>query len=182
MSGLLSKISRILIKLSKVTILGLANRVPRLPALNSGRIALLRSAGMNIADGVVIWGPITAVPLEGLTNIVIGPRSFINTDPRFGCPTSKILIGADVQIGPRCCFETVNHGPARTNGPRSTLSGNITVGDKVWIGCGAIILPGVTIGEGATIAAGAVVTKDVHAGATVGGVPARQINAPSQQL
>jgi UDP-2-acetamido-3-amino-2,3-dideoxy-glucuronate N-acetyltransferase len=41
------------------------------------------------------------------------------------------------------------------------------------IGSGATILCGLTIGEGATIGAGSVVTKDVPAGATVAGNPAR---------
>ncbi len=41
------------------------------------------------------------------------------------------------------------------------------------IGTSATILCGVTIGEGATVGAGSVVTKDVLAGATVAGVPAR---------
>ena len=41
------------------------------------------------------------------------------------------------------------------------------------IGSGAVILCGVTIGQGAMIGAGAVVTRDVHAGAVVRGIPAR---------
>jgi UDP-2-acetamido-3-amino-2,3-dideoxy-glucuronate N-acetyltransferase len=47
------------------------------------------------------------------------------------------------------------------------------VEDGASIGTGAVILGGVTIGAGALIGAGAVVSKDVAAGTTVAGVPAR---------
>lgn len=49
----------------------------------------------------------------------------------------------------------------------------VVIEDDVWVGIGAIILKGVRIGRGARIGAGAVVTKDVPAGATVIGNPAR---------
>jgi acetyltransferase-like isoleucine patch superfamily enzyme len=41
------------------------------------------------------------------------------------------------------------------------------------IGSGAVLLCGITIGENALVGAGSVVTKDVPAGATVAGNPAR---------
>ncbi len=41
------------------------------------------------------------------------------------------------------------------------------------IGSGAIVLAGIRVGAGALVGAGAVVTRDVAAGATVRGVPAR---------
>lgn len=44
------------------------------------------------------------------------------------------------------------------------------------IGSGATILGGVRIGRGATVGSGAVVTKDVAAGQTVAGNPARELS------
>lgn len=85
-----------------------------------------------------------------------------------------VHIGARTQIGPSVQILTADH-------PRDALSRAqglewgkpITIGADVWIGGGAIILPGVKVGDGAIIAAGAVVTRDVAAGATVAGTPAR---------
>ena len=52
----------------------------------------------------------------------------------------------------------------------------VVIEDDVWIGIGAIILKGVTIGCGARIGAGAVITKDVPAGTSMAGNPARPID------
>jgi maltose O-acetyltransferase len=49
----------------------------------------------------------------------------------------------------------------------------VTIGANVWIGGGAIILPGVTIGDDAIVGAGSIVTRNVAAGVTVVGNPAR---------
>lgn len=50
------------------------------------------------------------------------------------------------------------------------------IGNNVYIGPGVCIVEGVTIGDGATIGAGAVVVKDVEAGTTVAGNPAKVIS------
>jgi acetyltransferase-like isoleucine patch superfamily enzyme len=50
-----------------------------------------------------------------------------------------------------------------------------TIEDDVMIGSGVILMPGVKIGRGARIGAGALVTKDVPAGETWIGNPARRM-------
>jgi serine O-acetyltransferase len=55
------------------------------------------------------------------------------------------------------------------------------VGDNVVIGTNAVILGAIRIGNGARIGSGSVVVKEVPAGATVVGVPARVI-VPSQVI
>ena len=56
-----------------------------------------------------------------------------------------------------------------------------TIGNDVYVGVGASILGGVHVGDGATVGAGAVVIKDVPAGATVVGVPAKVIKVSSPE-
>ena len=51
----------------------------------------------------------------------------------------------------------------------------VTIGDRVFIGAGAIVNMGVTIGDEAVVGAGAVVTSDVAARTVVAGVPARVV-------
>lgn len=81
----------------------------------------------------------------------------------------------------------VGHGVVFTNDRRPRATGadgellaefeleTTVVRRHASIGSGAVILPGVEIGEGALVGAGAVVTRDVAAGATVVGNPAREL-------
>jgi maltose O-acetyltransferase len=158
--------------------LGLANALPRLKAMDQLRLRFLKLAGISLPGQCTIWPPLIVRPVGACQNIEIGPGSFINSEVRFGAPAEKIRIGRNVLVGPRVCFETVNHGLTYAPGKGRGMScKGITVEDEAWIGVGAILTPGVTIGRGAVVAAGAVVTTDVAPMTVVGGVPARLIRS-----
>ena len=74
-------------------------------------------------------------------------------------------LGKDVNVGAGCVF-------ANFDGKQKH---ECQVGDKVFLGSNSTIVAPVKIGSGAVIGAGAVVTKDVPAGVTVVGVPAKAL-------
>ncbi|MBB2947311.1 acetyltransferase-like isoleucine patch superfamily enzyme [Actinoplanes lutulentus] len=88
----------------------------------------------------------------------------------------QIRLGDAVRIGAHTSILGFNHtfsDPDTEVFRQPVWSRGITIGDDVWIGSHVVILDGVTVGDRAVIAAGAIVTKDVPAGAVVGGNPAR---------
>jgi maltose O-acetyltransferase len=167
--------------LRELLFLTLANHLPRLAPFDHARYLVLRAAGVRVRGRCLVWGPLVIRPIGGARNVEIGPRTFVNTEVRFGVPTERVVIGADVLIGPRAQFETVDHGLVHVPGRgRGRTSRPIVVEDEAWIGAGAILLPGVRVGRGAVVAAGAVVTQDVAPHTVVGGVPARFLRTTSE--
>ena len=97
----------------------------------------------------------------------IGRRFFI--DHGFTVIGETVEIGNDVTI-----YQNVTLGG--TN-PHEGHAGkrHPTIGDKVVIGSGAQVLGPIDVGEAARIGANAVVTRDVPAGATMVGIPAKPV-------
>lgn len=149
----------------------------------------------KIAPDVQLGKDVVIRDFVNLYGCVIGDESTIG-------PFVEIQAGA--VIGKRCKIQShsflcsgvtledgvfIGHGVMFINDktPRAVREDGALQGAKDWksvptvikknasIGSNATILPGITIGEGAMVGAGSVVTKDVPAGATVVGNPARPL-------
>lgn len=83
-----------------------------------------------------------------------------------------IVINGGVRIGTDC---KISHGVTIGTKGAGRGSGVPTLGDKVYIGAGAVVMGNIHVEDRAIIGANAVVIKDVPQGVIVGGVPARVI-------
>ncbi|PTX57929.1 acetyltransferase-like isoleucine patch superfamily enzyme [Litoreibacter ponti] len=103
----------------------------------------------------------------------IGTRCIIWAGPRNG----RITVGNDLLLGPNVTITAANYrfrdgSPVTEQGMDEA---DVTIGDDVWIGAGAIILSGSSLGHGSIIAAGAVIRGSVPDRAIMAGVPAQQV-------
>lgn len=147
------------------------------PSLKTEREKLLRSLLGSCGARMHVNQPIR---FDYGCNIHIGDDFFANFNLTI-LDEAEVRFGNKVFIGPNVSIYTACHPlDAERRDTGVEWAEPVTIGNSVWIGGGATILPGVCVGDGAVIAAGAVVTRDVPAGALVGGNPARIIRMISR--
>lgn len=179
----------------------LAKMLEKLAGLRYRRAQLLspvhRLAFAHFGRGAVL---ITPLMLQGVRQIRIGDGTLIRdgawlaTEGDRGTLTigdgcyighrvhlhaiDPVSIGQGCVIADNVMVTSTDHARGDTQGGDrhgAVGTGSVVIGDRVFLGQNVVVLGGVSIGDGATVGAGAVVTKDVPAGAVVGGVPAKVI-------
>jgi len=118
------------------------------------------------------------------SNIDLGDGVVLN----FNCVVldgANITIGAGTLIGPAVQIYATGH-PIESDERVFVESGKptyrtnaspVSIGERVWVGGGAIILPGVCVGNGTTIGSGSVVTKSLPDNVFAAGNPCKVIRA-----
>lgn len=118
-------------------------------------------------------------------SITIGDDVHVNYNCQITC-INHISIGNCVLIGSNVTITDHTHGDASvidSTPPKLRplySKGPVTIGDRVLIGNGVVILPGVNIGDNCIIGANAVVTRSFPANSVIVGNPACTIK-PSRR-
>ena len=115
----------------------------------------------------------------------ISPRAVVSPSARLGqgiAIMAGAVINAEAAIADFVIVNTgasVDHdcnlGCAAHVAPHCALAGNVTLGERGFLGVGASVIPGINIGADAIVGAGAVVVVDVGPQVTAVGVPAKSI-------
>lgn len=139
-------------------------------------------AGVSIGAGTLIR-PSSYYSRAIGVGLTMGDGSSIAPGCYIGC-SGGLTIGEATMLGPGVRVFAENHvsdEAGRDVKSQGVEWAPITIGAGCWIASGVTITSGVTIGDGAVIGAGAVVTRDVPAGETYAGVPARPLRARSTE-
>ena len=160
-------------------------------------LARLRSHGRVRAQGRVRigarvrfhLGPGAVLTLEDRCQIGAGTRFHVHGQARIGSGArlgehcviaahERVDVGAGAQLGDEVVLIDFDHGLADVERPirlQELVTTPVVIGERAVLGAGATVLRGVVVGAGAHVQPRGVVTRDVPAGATVGGVPARPV-------
>lgn len=102
-----------------------------------------------------------SIRLDYNGELILGDYVFINDNCNINC-VKKITIGKNTKIAPNVCINDHDHNYKNVQN-QHLLTGDVVIGENVWIGANVVILRNTFIGDNAVIAAGSVVKGTIPA-------------------
>lgn len=170
--------------------------LPRETRVTSGLRALAMCPGLRavlvhrVGHALVVWTPTNRAGraarlggrlghfaanrwIEVTTGISIAERATIGRGLYIG-HFGGVIVGA-AELGDHC---TLSHGVTIGRSGRAGEDDRPRIGDRAWIGPGAVVTGALTVGQDAVVGANAVVTRPVPPRSSALGVPARISTGP----
>ena len=139
-------------------------------AINSSRVRKEIESNINRIDRAANLIHETAVigtQCQYGNGLTMGPYSVL---------TTRVTLGVHVHINTAASInQSSSIGDFCTVSPGARICGDVNVGEATSIGAGSVIINFKNVGKNCTLGAGTVVIEDVSDGATVVGVPGREI-------
>jgi acetyltransferase-like isoleucine patch superfamily enzyme len=151
-------------------------RIGKRLRVHGGRLEIRGPGRVHIGDDCTIAGTVTPYTHSDEALLSIGNRVVLN-GTRFGC-CLKIQVGDDALLSDARIMDSDFHAIDPKGQHRWQTKGKtkpVLIGDRAWIGAGAMILKGVMLQCNTIVAAGAVVTEDTPGNVIVAGNPARVV-------
>lgn len=160
-------------------VLGGDEVLPRLRAEGVGAVVALGGNALRERVGLRLREMGFALPAVVHPSALVSPSARVSEG---AVVMARAVVGAETLVGELAIVNTgavLDHdnrlGRAAHVAPGCALAGNVLVGDRALVGVGSAVRPGTRIGADAVVGAGSAVVREVPAGATVGGAPARPL-------
>jgi sugar O-acyltransferase (sialic acid O-acetyltransferase NeuD family) len=157
-----------------------------------GSIAALNHANQELAVVIAIADPMTRQRIAvALTNEKLNFPMLVHPTAMVGHPSNKfgkgcilaagVILTTGITLGDFVIVNlatTIGHdvyiGKYSSVMPQCSVSGNVRIEERCFVGSGSRILQGLTLGVNSIMGAGAVLTKNFDANSTLIGIPARK--------
>lgn len=130
-------------------------------------------AELIVLNGGVLTSVISNTTIKGHFDLTLGKGLNVMHNVFL---SSRIKIGMGTLLNYGCC---IHHdciiGDYVEIGPKSIITGNVTIGENSFLGAGVTVIPNIKIGANVVVGAGSVVTKNIADNTKVAGVPAKTI-------
>jgi acetyltransferase-like isoleucine patch superfamily enzyme len=135
-------------------------------------VTIVNPRNISFGEGCAIYSGTYILNTHG--NVTFGNRSHLGGLCYVNAHKGNLKIGDDVAVGPGTKIIVYsNHYEKRKKVTDSRLTGDITIGNNVFIGANCVMLPGTVIEDNVVVGAGSVIKGVLETNSVYAGIPCK---------